>query len=96
MYESGDREPDFETLELIADFFNVDIDYLLGRTMKTTYYVQSHPYLEPAIIAISKAIRDNPELLKLVEFAKQLPADDLTALCNYAEIQSKLVNLKHK
>ena len=37
MYEKGAREPDFETLELIADFFNVDIDYLLGRTAKTTY-----------------------------------------------------------
>ena len=37
MYESGAREPDFETFELIADFFNVDIDYLLGRTLKTTY-----------------------------------------------------------
>lgn len=37
MYESGSREPDFETLELIADYFNVDIDYLLGRTNKTTY-----------------------------------------------------------
>lgn len=37
MYESGSREPDFETLELIADYFNVDTDYLLGRTNKTTY-----------------------------------------------------------
>lgn len=37
MYENGAREPDFETLELIADYFNVDIDYLLGRTSKTTY-----------------------------------------------------------
>lgn len=32
MYERGNREPDFETLELIADFFNVDMDYLLGRS----------------------------------------------------------------
>ena len=37
MYEKGAREPDFETLELIADYFNVDTDYLLGRTTKTTY-----------------------------------------------------------
>ena len=37
MYEKGAREPDFETLELIADYFNVDTDYLLGRTAKTTY-----------------------------------------------------------
>ena len=32
MYERGNREPDFETLEIIADFFNVDMDYLLGRS----------------------------------------------------------------
>lgn len=41
MYEKGDREPDYETLEAIADFFNVDIDYLLGRTKKTTRIVDS-------------------------------------------------------
>jgi len=32
MYERGEREPGFETLERIADFFNVDIDYLLGKS----------------------------------------------------------------
>ena len=36
MYERGERQPNFEVLETIADFFNVDIDYLLGRTTKTT------------------------------------------------------------
>lgn len=40
MYENGSREPDYETLESIADFFNVDIDYLLGRTLKTTKLIQ--------------------------------------------------------
>ena len=32
MYENGNREPNFETLELIADFFNIDMDYLLGKS----------------------------------------------------------------
>ena len=32
MYETGGREPDFETCEAIADIFNVDMDYLLGRS----------------------------------------------------------------
>lgn len=32
MYERGEREPDFEKLEMIADFFNVNIDYLLGKS----------------------------------------------------------------
>ena len=43
MYETGQREPDFKTLELIADFFNVDIDYLMGRTTKTTILPESLP-----------------------------------------------------
>ena len=30
MYETSQREPDFETCEAIADFFNIDMDYLLG------------------------------------------------------------------
>lgn len=32
MYETGKREPDFETLETIADFFNVDMNYLIGHS----------------------------------------------------------------
>lgn len=31
-YERGVREPDFETLELICDFFNVDMDTIVGRS----------------------------------------------------------------
>ena len=36
MYENGNREPNFEILEQLADFFNVDLNYLLGKTDKTT------------------------------------------------------------
>lgn len=32
MYETGKRQPDFEKLEEIADLFNVNMDYLLGRS----------------------------------------------------------------
>lgn len=32
MYERGEREPSFEFVEQIADFFDVSTDYLLGRT----------------------------------------------------------------
>lgn len=31
-YEQKKRQPDFDTLELLADFFKVSTDYLLGRT----------------------------------------------------------------
>lgn len=33
-YECGKVEPDLDTLLLIADFFNVSIDFLLGREVK--------------------------------------------------------------
>lgn len=41
MWESGERTPPFERIEEIADFFNVDIDYLMGRTQKTTFIPDS-------------------------------------------------------
>lgn len=31
-YETGEREPGINELIKIADYFNVSIDYLLGRT----------------------------------------------------------------
>ena len=31
-YENGLREADYKTLTLFADYFDVSIDYLLGRT----------------------------------------------------------------
>lgn len=32
MYERGIREPDFETTEAIADYFNVSMDFLMGKS----------------------------------------------------------------
>lgn len=31
-YETGEREADYDTLVAIADYFNVSVDYLLGRS----------------------------------------------------------------
>lgn len=31
-YETGSREAGYETLVAFADYFNVSVDYLLGRT----------------------------------------------------------------
>lgn len=31
-YESGDSEPKLDTLIFLADYFNVSIDYLVGRS----------------------------------------------------------------
>ena len=68
MYERGERQPNFETLELIADYFNVDIDYLLGRTDKTTKII------DPSITTIEFTSKDytRDELDRLLEYAEFL------------------------
>lgn len=35
-WESGNRQPDYATLQKIADFFTVSIDYLLGNDTEET------------------------------------------------------------
>ncbi len=37
-YETGVREADYKTLILIADYFNVSVDYLLERTNDPTFH----------------------------------------------------------
>ena len=43
MYETGKRQPDLEALEQIADYFNVDMDYLLGRKNTTHRIIEIDP-----------------------------------------------------
>ncbi len=31
-YETGEREADYKTLIMLAEYFDVTIDYLIGRT----------------------------------------------------------------
>ena len=44
-YEKNRREPDYETLQKLADFFEVSVDYLLGRTDKPTASGSPRPEL---------------------------------------------------
>ena len=37
-YDTGEREPGIHELIMIADYFNVSLDYLLERTDDPTFY----------------------------------------------------------
>ena len=43
MYETGKRKPKIEVLERLADFFNVDLDYLVGKSDRTTVIAPPAP-----------------------------------------------------
>lgn len=49
MYEAGKREPDFETEERIADFFNTDLNTLRGRDVETHNSFILHANLKTAV-----------------------------------------------
>lgn len=67
MYERGDRRPDFETLERIADFFNVDMNFLLGTTDKIARL--SGDQTDPVSGAFVEATAEELELLKAYRHA---------------------------
>lgn len=54
MYESGKRTPEFETLEMICDFFNVNMDLL--SDVKSTSAPAPAPQEESTLSAHEKAM----------------------------------------
>lgn len=50
MWETKKREPNFEALIRIADFFGVTTDYLLGRTDIPTGYVIQNEKLPTSLV----------------------------------------------
>jgi transcriptional regulator with XRE-family HTH domain len=64
-YESGEREPDLEKLCMLADFFHVSLDYLLGREQKENdienseiiHYLNRLEALEHEISAIKSRLK---------------------------------------
>lgn len=41
MWETGKREPDFDTMNRLAAFFSVSVDYLIGNTNEPWFYLDN-------------------------------------------------------
>ena len=94
MYERNERRPNFEKLEEIADFFNVDMNYLLGKSdIKNSYQLKTDIYginkqemidylnrTNPELIETYKHITDNENLSLLFDAAKDLTPEDLAPI----------------
>lgn len=70
MYENGNREPDFEMLEAIADIFNVDLNSLVS---KNENYANKEEIAKVALFGGSEEVTDEMwnEVKNYVEFIKQ-------------------------
>lgn len=58
-YENNKRQPDFDTLKLIAKFFHVSVDYLIGNTNKEfdLKNYEIHMPMSEAVKHLQQAIR---------------------------------------
>ena len=79
MYERGARTPDFETMELLADFFNVDMNYILGKEMCSTYYIQ------PEAAEAAKELYERDELRVLFDAARDVSEEDIRYVATLLE-----------
>jgi len=72
MYEVGKREPDFENLELIADFFNVDMNFLLGKDADEKNY-----YINEDVRELAQFLYDNPDYKVLFDASRNVKKEDI-------------------
>jgi transcriptional regulator with XRE-family HTH domain len=79
-YETEYSTPDIETLNKLAQHFNVSIDYLLGRTDDPTPYDKITQFAKDEF---RKAVKDDPELSQFWEEFSQ--RDDLKILFKQAK-----------
>ena len=77
-YENGKRQPDIETLKVFADFFNVSIDYLLGKSdLRSPLDIPEH--IE-GIANLVLRMRSDDEFSDIINKINELSPEQLKAI----------------
>ena len=88
MYERGEREPGLEKLEAFADFFNVDMDFLLGKSEyknRTAWLrsTQSQQHTPPSPTEPHDVNHIDDSVVEFVELLLQLSPEQRTILYDF-------------
>ncbi len=88
MYEIGKRMPDKEILLVIANYFNVSFDYLLGRSKERQMAEEIIKDLaeKPEIINLSREIVSRDNLYQLLQKSLKMNPKELNKLIKIIEI----------
>jgi transcriptional regulator with XRE-family HTH domain len=70
-YETGDIKPSIEALQTLADFFNVNLSYLMGEEDGSTYY------LDPEAAEMANELFHRPEMRVLFDASRKLTKEDI-------------------
>lgn len=85
MYETGRREPDLETLEALADVFNVSLASIVSCGSD-----ESAEAIEEADREFLESLHRDPELRMLFDRARHIPHDDVVLVRQFVEHLKKL------
>ncbi|WP_203334325.1 helix-turn-helix domain-containing protein [Planococcus beigongshangi] len=85
MYEQGQREPDYETLQRLADFYEVSVDYLLGRT-ETPNATNVDDQADKSHF-ISKIASEFPDIDLMFKDMESLSAEDMKEVYDYIKFK---------
>lgn len=98
-YETKGKEPNYDTLKKLADFFNVSIDYLLGRTDEKQNTEKSMPVI-PEKFADPAAAREyvsKHEIFGANGFdPNKMTDDEILEFANALQEQMEMVMYKFK
>lgn len=76
-YESGEREPSYQTVSFIAQTFHCSTDYLYGLSDS----------MKPSVITVSAA--EEPDLFLLIETLKKDKSGLLNRMLAYTELSDR-------
>lgn len=80
-YEQGNRQPDFDTLERLADLYGVSVDYLLGRTDNPNDEQNELDYYK------NKIVTEFPDINLMFKDMESLSADDMKEVYEYIKFK---------
>lgn len=88
MYENGEREPSFEILETIADYFNVDMNYLIWNKDYSQVITPDYYYNKDASAA-AQFLFENPEYKVLFDASRKVKPEDIQFVAEMIERMSE-------
>lgn len=95
-WERGDRQTDYETLEKIADTFNVTIDYLLGRSDSKQEFNESQMNFSTPQEALSFILKQD----MVADFGgydlDNMSDDEIMEMADDIADMLKIISRKHK